>query len=265
MTSKDRRRRELARERYTRQQQRRAERDAKARRRQRVLVGLLVGALVLGSAAGLLLTFRPWEAWTSGGTTEPTQTLGCAYLPDAAAATGAAAVLGTPPSDPGDLGPLTATLTLNGQPVTVELDGERAPCTVGSWAFLAAADFFDGTPCHRLTTSSTLGVLQCGDPTGTGTGGPGYTFAEENLEGATYPAGTVAMANSGQPGSTGSQFFVVHSDSPLPALYTVVGTVTSGLDVVEGIAAAGTVDGSDDGAPAEPVTIDDLVVDRSGS
>jgi peptidyl-prolyl cis-trans isomerase B (cyclophilin B) len=265
MTSKDRRHRELARERYERQQQRRAEREAKARRRQRILVGVVVGALVLGSAAGLLLTFRPWEAWTAGGSADPTVAAGCAYLPDAAAATGAAAGLGTPPVDPGDLGPLTATLTLDGRPVTIELDSEGAPCTASSWQFLAAADFFDDTTCHRLTTSPTLGVLQCGDPTGTGGGGPGYSFAEENLDGATYPTGTVAMANTGSPGSTGSQFFLVHSDTTLPPLYTVVGTITSGLDVVQEIAAAGTVDGSDDGAPAQPVTVDDLVVDRSGS
>lgn len=262
MTSKDRRRRELARERYERQQQRRAERESKARRRQRLLVGLVVGALVLASGVGLLLTFRPWQAWTADDAPQQTQAAGCAYLPDPTA-TGETAALGTPPADPGELGPLTATLTLNGDPVTIELDSEGAPCTAASWQFLAAQDFFDDTPCHRLTTSSTLGVLQCGDPTGTGTGGPGYSFAEENLDGATYPAGTVAMANTGQPGSTGSQFFLVHSDSTLPPLYTVVGTVTDGLDVVTGIAAAGTVDGTTDGAPAQEVVVDDLVVERS--
>jgi len=264
MTSKDRRRRDLARERYQRQQERRAEREAKARRRQRLLVGLVVGALVLASGVGLLLTFRPWRSWTSADTPQQTQAAGCAYLPDPAA-TGEAAALGTPPVEPGELPPLTATLALNGQPVTIELDSAGAPCTVASWQFLAEQDFFDDTPCHRLTTSPTLGVLQCGDPTGTGTGGPGYSFAEENLAGATYPAGTVAMANTGQPGSTGSQFFLVHSDSTLPPLYTVVGTVTDGLDVLTAIAAAGTVDGTTDGAPAREVVVDDLVVERSAS
>jgi peptidyl-prolyl cis-trans isomerase B (cyclophilin B) len=262
MASKDRRRRELARERYLRQQERRTEREAKARRRQRWLIGLVVGALVLASGVGLLLTFRPWQAGAPDDGADPTQAAGCAYLPDPTA-TDSPTALGTPGVDPGDLGPLTATITLDGEPVTVALDSEGAPCTVNSWQFLAAADFFDSTPCHRLTTSSTLGVLQCGDPTGTGTGGPGYSFAEENLDGATYPAGTVAMANTGQPGSTGSQFFLVHSDSTLPPLYTVVGTVTDGLEAVQAVAAAGTVDGSTDGAPVRDVVIDDLVVERS--
>lgn len=152
-----------------------------------------------------------------------------------------------------------ARLTVDGAPVTIALEPEAAPCAVTSLAHLAQAGYFDGTQCHRLTTSATLRVLQCGDPTGTGSGGPGYQFADENLDGATYPAGTVAMANAG-PGTNGSQFFLVYADSELPPSYTVLGTITEGLDVVTGIAERGTGDGGADGAPAEPVTIDDLVV-----
>jgi peptidyl-prolyl cis-trans isomerase B (cyclophilin B) len=104
-------------------------------------------------------------------------------------------------------------------------------------------------------------VLQCGDPTGTGSGGPGYQFGEENLPADgqnNYPAGTVAMANAGT-GTNGSQFFLVYEDSELPPEYTVFGQITQGLDVLAGIAAQGTADGSEDGTPKQPVTLDDLV------
>jgi peptidyl-prolyl cis-trans isomerase B (cyclophilin B) len=153
----------------------------------------------------------------------------------------------------------TATITLNGKPVTVELLRSKAPCTVGSFAHLAAAKYFDGTTCHRLT-SGELSVLQCGDPSGTGSGGPGYTFADENLTGATYPAGTLAMANSG-PNTNGSQFFLVYKDSQtLPPSYTPFGKVTAGMDVLQAIAAKGVSGGGSDGAPAESVTVNSIRV-----
>jgi len=104
-------------------------------------------------------------------------------------------------------------------------------------------------------------VLQCGDPTGTGTGGPGYAFDDEALEGASYPRGTVAMANSG-PGTNGSQFFLVYADTALPPDYTPLGTITSGLEVLERVAAAGSDDsnGPGDGRPRTPVQIRTLTV-----
>jgi peptidyl-prolyl cis-trans isomerase B (cyclophilin B) len=113
-----------------------------------------------------------------------------------------------------------------------------------------------------LATSETLRVLQCGDPTATGGGGPGYEFGLENVDGATYEAGTVAMARrADDPDSNGSQFFLVYEDSQLPAEYTVFGRITDGIDVLTQVAEAGTEDGSTDGAPAEPVTIDSLVTE----
>jgi peptidyl-prolyl cis-trans isomerase B (cyclophilin B) len=118
--------------------------------------------------------------------------------------------------------------------------------------------FFDNTHCHRLTTAAAgIYVLQCGDPTGTGMGGPGYTIPDENLTGATYPTGTVAMANTGAPHSGGSQFFIVYKNSPLPPSYTPFGTVTSGLSVIQRVAAAGSTqsNGPGDGAPKIPVDI----------
>jgi peptidyl-prolyl cis-trans isomerase B (cyclophilin B) len=150
----------------------------------------------------------------------------------------------------------TATIDTNCGTIVVKLDGKHAPHTVNSFAFLAGKHYFDNTPCHRLTTSG-IYVLQCGDPTGTGTGGPGYTIPDENLKGATYPAGTLAMANTGQPHSGGSQFFFCYDDTQLPPQYTPFGTVTSGLDVLKKIAAAGSDDsnGPGDGAPKQPVVI----------
>ena len=154
------------------------------------------------------------------------------------------------------------TFTLAQGPVTIELDN-RAPRTLESMARLSAKKFFNGTSCHRLTNSGIF-VLQCGDPQGNGTGGPGYQIPDENLPspvnglltttGAVYPRGIVAMANSG-PNTNGSQFFLVYKDSPLPPNYTAWGRVTSGLDVIDRIAAAGISGGSPDGRPNLPVVI----------
>jgi len=268
MSSNDKRRREIAREKARRQEQRRLEGERRRRRRAQLVVALLVAALVLTMAVGIFTSLRSTDgsgdaAAVDTGDEAPAAAGLCDYIDDAADP-GTVRDVGRPPAEPGDLGQPTATMTLNGAEVVMVLDGAAAPCTVGSWEFLAAGDYFDDTECHRLTTSDTLGVLQCGDPSGTGRGGPGYRFAEENLDGATYPAGTVAMANTGAPASTGSQFFLVHSDSVLPPQYTVVGTVVEGLDVLSDIAAAGTVDGGTDGAPAAGAAVSDLVVDRSG-
>jgi peptidyl-prolyl cis-trans isomerase B (cyclophilin B) len=156
----------------------------------------------------------------------------------------------------------TSTLATSAGDLALSLDGEAAPQAVASFVALADAGYFDGTSCHRLTTSG-IHVLQCGDPTATGTGGPGYSFGpiENAPPDDVYPAGTVAMARQGGAGdSMGSQFFLVYEDSTIPSDaaggYTVFGTITSGLDVVRAVADAGTVDGSGDGSPATPVTIE---------
>ena len=136
-----------------------------------------------------------------------------------------------------------------------------APITDASMASLANDGYFDGTSCHRLTTQG-IYVLQCGDPTGTGRGGPGYQIPDENLpqtEPNNYPAGTVAMANSG-PNTNGSQFFIVYADTSLPPAYTVWGEVTEGLGIVEQVAAAGVQSGGVDGTPAQPLTIESASV-----
>jgi peptidyl-prolyl cis-trans isomerase B (cyclophilin B) len=125
----------------------------------------------------------------------------------------------------------------------------QAPCTTFSFRFLAQRGYFNRTHCHRLTLQGIF-VLQCGDPTGTGSGGPGYKFNDENLAGATYPAGTVAMANAG-PNTNGSQFFFVWKNTSLPPLYTPFARVIRGMGVLEKIAAAGddSQNGPGDGYP----------------
>src|SRR5215469_15648076 len=122
--------------------------------------------------------------------------------------------------------------------IVVRMLTAQAPCTTYSFRFLAQRNYFTGTHCHRLTIQEIF-VLQCGDPTGTGSGGPGYRFNDENLAGATYPAGTVAMANAG-PNTNGSQFFLVFANTTLPPSYTPFGTITSGLDILQNVGKAGT-------------------------
>ena len=159
----------------------------------------------------------------------------------------------------------TATIVTNCGTIVAALDAAKAPHTVNSFAFLASKHYFDNTPCPRIVTSGIF-VLQCGDPKGDGTGGPGYTIPDENLNGATYPAGTLAMANTGQPHTGGSQFFICYQDTPLPAQYTPFGTVTQGLDVIKAIAANGD-DGSNPaggGKPNKPVVIESFTVTRAG-
>ena len=166
-----------------------------------------------------------------------------------------------------------ATITTSDGAIGVSLDNGKSPCTVNNFVSLAQQGFFDRTECHRLTTSSTLGVLQCGDPAGDGSGGPGYRFPNEYPTNqyrladpalaapVVYPRGTLAMANAGQ-GTNGSQFFLVYQDSQLPPTYTVFGTIDdTGLAVVDKIAAGGVKDGGDDGKPAIGVTIESVRLD----
>lgn len=157
----------------------------------------------------------------------------------------------------------TSVVHTSGGDLTMSLDGAAAPQAVASFITLARSGFFDGTSCHRLTTGESFKVLQCGDPTATGSGGPGYSFGpiENAPTDGFYPAGTVAMARrSGDANSMGSQFFLVYGDTTLPddaaGGYTVFGTITSGLEVLQAVADAGTTNGSSDGAPVTPVTIE---------
>ncbi|PZS27134.1 MAG: peptidylprolyl isomerase [Pseudonocardiales bacterium] len=145
--------------------------------------------------------------------------------------------------------PFSATLVTTQGRITFKALAADAPCTTNSFRFLAQHQYYDDTHCHRLVTSGIF-VLQCGDATGTGSGGAGYEFKDENLAGATYPAGTVAMANAG-PDTNGSQFFICTKDTTLSPAYTPFGRVTAGMDVLLKIDAGGTDDQNsvDDGYP----------------
>jgi peptidyl-prolyl cis-trans isomerase B (cyclophilin B) len=177
---------------------------------------------------------------------------------------------GKVPTDPAQI---SASMTTNQGNLGLQLDNAKAPCTVNSFASLAQQGYFNDTPCHRLTTSQGLAVLQCGDPTGQGSGGPGYQFANEYptdqyqpdapalQQPVLYPRGTLAMANAG-PGTNGSQFFLVYKDSTLPPNYTVFGTIdATGLATLDKIAAAGVKGGGEDGAPATDVKITSVGLD----
>ncbi|BBX36680.1 cyclophilin type peptidyl-prolyl cis-trans isomerase [Mycolicibacterium mageritense DSM 44476 = CIP 104973] len=176
---------------------------------------------------------------------------------------------GKVPTDPATVS--VSMVTTQGN-IGLQLDNAKAPCTVNSFASLASQNYFNDTPCHRLTTGG-LSVLQCGDPTGKGTGGPGYQFADEypatdfppgspeSQQPISYPRGTLAMANAG-PGTNGSQFFLVYKDSQLPPNYTKFGTIDeTGLATLDKIAAGGVAGGGTDGAPATPVEIKSVALD----
>ncbi|WP_414689029.1 peptidylprolyl isomerase [Mycobacterium sp.] len=190
----------------------------------------------------------------------------CQYPPstDPAAKAAPTPQTGKASTDPAQVG---LTVVTDRGRIGLQLANNESPCTVNSFVTLAQGAYFDNTECHRLTTSRALSVLQCGDPKGDGTGGPGYQFADEYptdqypagdpalKQPVVYPRGTLAMANSG-PGTNGSQFFMVYRDSLLPPAYTVFGTINeAGLAVLDKIAAAGVSGGGDDGPPANEVTI----------
>jgi peptidyl-prolyl cis-trans isomerase B (cyclophilin B) len=200
----------------------------------------------------------------------------CSYPSDPAGSAGKKVT--APPATPSVTGTVTASVATSIGAIGLSLDASQAPCTVNSFVSLARQGYFDKTSCHRLTTEG-IKVLQCGDPSGTGSGGPGYSFDDE-LTGAkalktdttltqqagqtikTYPAGTIAMANAG-PNTNGSQFFLVYADSPLPPAYTVFGSIDqAGVAAIAKAAQAGTDNsfGQGDGHPKTPVDITSVTI-----
>ncbi|RDI46425.1 peptidylprolyl isomerase [Nocardia mexicana] len=166
-------------------------------------------------------------------------------------------VLPPPPIAPA-VGTVDVTFHFGSGPVTVRLDrAGAAPCAVQNMASLVLQRFYDQSRCWRLTDNARLGVLQCGDLYEVEKGGPGYGFPDEVDGTETYGRGTVAMGNQG-PGTNGSEFFIVHSFANIPPNYSVLGRVVSGMEVLDGIVAAG-ITPSDrapgDGEPTAPVTI----------
>jgi peptidyl-prolyl cis-trans isomerase B (cyclophilin B) len=241
-------------------------RNMARRRRWRIVGWAITGVLALAVVLWVVIsatsdspapvptttTTAPAPDTTTAATPAPTSTIDTSarignggVLPDAALAQGRT---------------WTGTIALNSGDLGIELDGAAAPQAVANFVTLAQEGFFDQTKCHRLVTSGIF-VLQCGDPTATGTGGPGYTWGpiENAPSDAVYPAGTIAMARADDPASMGSQFFIVYADSTIPSDsggYTVFGHVTSGLDVVQAIADAGTVTVGTFTAPVSDVIIE---------
>lgn len=284
MAGKQERQRKLARERYVRQQQRRAERAHRFRQRATIggaaaaVVAIALGAYFLASSsspskAAASATSSPSASPSASATPSIPPATPLATVPTTAPAVApashctytksgtAARKVSLPPAKPDSSGKSQAIIKTNRGTVVVDLLNKWAPCTVNSFVSLARQGFYNNTPCPRVTSSG-IYVLQCGDPTGTGTGGPGYKFANENTKGATYPAGTLAMANSGGTDSNGSQFFVVYAGGGLAPSYTPFGVVTKGLDIVRKVAEAGN-NGSNPaggGQPKQKINIESVKI-----
>ncbi|WEH19359.1 peptidylprolyl isomerase [Streptomyces sp. VNUA24] len=280
MVSQDQRRRQLAREKFLRQQQRRTSARRKAHVRNAVIASVL-GVILVGSVALYTTDVLKGDDKKDNAGAEvsqsPSPSPSKAPDPCEKPAAGKVEKL-TFKKEPAITIDKTATYTMNLETtcgsIPITMDAAKAPHTVNSFDFLVNKGYLDHTKCHRLTTQG-IYVLQCGDPQGTGMGGPGYTIPDENLKdprlkGDTYPAGTVAMANqfNAQTGegknSGGSQFFLVFQDSPLPANYTPFGTISkAGMKVLTKIAKAGENTGMGDGTPNATVVINKATVKKS--
>ena len=248
MVSQEQRKRQLAREKFLRQQQRRTAARRKAKARNAAIASVL-GVILVGSVVSYATgVFKKDDKKTNAGA-EVKPSASPSKAPDPcekpAAGTAKKETWKKEPALTIDKSAkYTMKLATTCGDIDVALKTAAAPHTVNSFGFLAGKGFFDHTKCHRLTTEG-IYVLQCGDPQGTGMGGPGYTIPDENLKdkslkGNVYPAGTVAMANTGQKHTGGSQFFLVYQDSQLPPSYTPFGTISeAGMKVLKKIAAAG--------------------------
>jgi len=286
VAGKQERQRKLARERYERRLAREAQRQQTARKVTRwtaasVVIVVIVGVVVAGiielghsnkssakttagahsaspsTGASPSATPTPTPTSSAPAVTEPATH--CTYVVKPPASRD----VGLPPAKPDYKAAYQATIVTNRGDIVIDLLNSKATCTVNSFVFLASKNYFNNTHCHRLTTSN-IYVLQCGDPTGTGSGGPGYEFADENLAGATYPAGTLAMANAGA-NTNGSQFFLVYKNTSLPPSYTPFGTIVRGLNIIQTVAKAGTdnSNGPGDGHPKEKVVIERVIIKKT--
>jgi len=290
VAGKNERQRRQAREKHRRQQEQRLVRQRQVR--QRWLIGLS-GVLVLALVGSLLAVFLPSgkpkkpaaaASKSPSASASPTATATavaepahhCSYT----SATPVAKKVGLPPATPDYTDSYQATINTNQGKITFNLLNNKATCTVNSFVHLAQAGYFNNTQCHRLLTSG-IYVLQCGDAYATasakldcsttskiGSGTPGYDFASENLTGAKYPAGTVAMANEGSASTNGSQFFIVYKDSTsgLTASYTPFATVSSGLGIVQNVAKGGyscQYAQAGGGVPKKKVIIDSVTIKKT--
>lgn len=285
-------RRETAQRKLDRQLERRA---AQAKRRKLfTIIASVVGVLVVAGAAVFTVIYTNKDSGSATASASPNASTSAAPQPAAdgklpafvapadlgancqyPATTEPASKKVNPPRTgkvPTDPPQVSVSMATNQGNIGLQLDNAKTPCTVNSFASLAQQGYFNDTQCHRLTTGG-LAVLQCGDPTGQGTGGPGYQFANEYptnqyqpdnpalQQPVLYPRGTLAMANAGA-GTNGSQFFLVYQDSQLPPNYTVFGTIDqTGLATLDKIAKAGVAGGGQDGKPAQDVAVKSIQLD----
>ncbi|MEV6301683.1 peptidylprolyl isomerase [Actinoplanes sp. NPDC051861] len=227
---------------------------AKKRRRQQAIWGSALAVVVIAGAAVWIVNALQKDDDKDAAAGPQAGTVACTWTPADPAAGGKVKDVGLPPANAANVGTSTLTFDTSLGQIQATIDLTKAPCTGASYKHLAEKKFLDNSKCHRLVNEASFKVLQCGDPFATGKGyretdgqgGPSYTMAEENLPTDTekpYPAGSIAMANTGQPNSTGSQFFICSEDTQLPPNYTLLGTITKGLDIVRDVVKAG-----DDGA-----------------
>jgi peptidyl-prolyl cis-trans isomerase B (cyclophilin B) len=277
VAGKKERQRKLARERYQRRAVRQAQRSRQVRKwtisglAAVVVVGIAVGSTFLATRSGSpSAAATPSASATPSTSPSPSATPAAAPVAEPAqhctyAAGGTASrKVSLPTATPDYKATYRATIKTNRGSIVIDLLNSKATCTVNSFVSLAEQGYLSNTSCHRLTTSSPLYVLQCGDPTGTGSGGPGYKFNDENLTGATYKAGTVAMANSGA-NTNGSQFFLVYQNSTLAPSYTPFGTIVSGLNIIQKVAKGGADNANSpgDGHPKEKVDIESVTIKKT--
>ena len=288
MASTKDRQRALERARYERVQAKMQKKRREAKRKQRVaIVSSIATVAVIGGVVGGVLAFtgssntpKANAASTTSASAAATASASstAASNPLKYEASGTSAVKGlTMPTFDATAAAKTYTVTLvtNRGDIVFTADGKAAPYTVYSFVYLAEKNYFNNTKCHRLVWASGLFMLQCGDPSGTGQGGPGYTIPDENLASlgaanssgtVTYKAGTVAMANTGAAHTGGSQFFLVGKDSSgLAPSYTPFGTITKGLDILQsiGAAGAGAADSNQNTPPKDATTIESVTIAQS--
>jgi peptidyl-prolyl cis-trans isomerase B (cyclophilin B) len=268
------RQRAAARARLEKEMAERAAAARKRRQRQAIIGSALAVVVIAGAAVWIVAALGNDDdkSSTPAAAPPPAGTVACTWIPEDGSTGSKVKDVGTPPANAPNVGKSTMTMDTNLGAIAATVDLSKAPCTGAAFTFLSSKKFWDNSKCHRLVTEG-IKVLQCGDPTATGkgwresdgSGGPSFRYAEENLPTnakPTYPKGTIAMAKTQQPSSTGSQFFIVYADTDLPADYTVLGTVTKGLDIVEDVAKAGSdnANGKGDGHPKKEVTIKTLTM-----
>jgi peptidyl-prolyl cis-trans isomerase B (cyclophilin B) len=284
------RQRAAARARLEREMAERAEAAKRRRRRVGTITGVVAGVVVVvvGIWVGLAVSGGHKKSTATPASSATAKPAACAWTPDPNPTPSPSPTASTPPnpnlknvgtpaaSGEPRSGYRTMTFDTNLGTIVVTLDLAKAPCTSASFAYLVEKSFFNNTSCHRLlntsTTDSSTGeaqeyhVLQCGDPSGTGQGGPTYTFADENLpanQRPAYPEGVVAMANSGA-NTNGSQFFFVFGDSTFDPNYTIFGKITQGLDLIKSVGAAGDdqafASDAGGGHPKKPLTFKSVTI-----